>query len=182
MEEMWSDIKGYEGLYQVSNLGRVKSLKREISFTSKNQYKEIDSKYIVPEKILNPIMHKNGYYVVNLSKKIKSVHRLVADAFIPNPLNKTQVNHRDGDKGNNIVSNLEWATPSENTKHAYEKRLTKHFSSPVNQLDRNGNFVQRFNSIKEAYNSLSEGGNHISDCCNGKRKFSGGFGWEYANE
>ncbi|AGY48385.1 HNH endonuclease [Bacillus phage Slash] len=114
--EKWKDIKGYEGYYQVSDLGNVRSLDRK------------DTRgYEWKGKILRLKINKNGYCFVALSKGSKvsypRVHRLVAEAFIPNPENKRCVNHDDGNKSNNKIDNLFWATSSENNKHAYETGL-----------------------------------------------------------
>lgn len=115
MEEIWKDIKGYEGLYQVSNLGRVKSLDKIIvTIDRKNRCQK--------EKILKLQISKYGYNVItlwnnNISKQFK-VHRLVAIAFIPNPNNLPQINHIDEDKLNNKIDNLEWCTALENNHHS----------------------------------------------------------------
>lgn len=114
MQEIWRDIKGYEGMYQVSNLGRVKSLERQVQM----------KRYIktLPEKIMKLTLNKRGYLYIALCKNGRyqryRVHRLVATTFIPNPHNKPQVNHIDRNVLNNSVDNLEWCTNEENMKHA----------------------------------------------------------------
>ena len=116
MQEIWKDIKGFEGLYQVSNLGRVKSLTRKVKTfngfrTSKGQ-------------LLKPLKTNRGYYRVDLKQKQKnkyvSIHRLVSEAFVPNPNNYRIVNHKDSNQANNNADNLEWCTQSYNVKYAYK--------------------------------------------------------------
>jgi hypothetical protein len=118
--EVWKDIVGYEGMYQVSNYGNVKSLERVVVRSN-------GSKMYIKEKLLNKRLNDRGYIEIKLSKNGKSgyakLHRLVAQAFIPNPENKPQVNHKDTDKENNHVDNLEWNTHSENQKHAHANGL-----------------------------------------------------------
>ena len=113
--ETWKPIAGYEGLYEISNFGRVKSLSKVIGRRVKG------------ETLLKVRISPYGYKMVSLCKEGKvfnaSIHRLIADAFIPNPENKTQVNHKDGNKLNNDIKNLEWCTPSENINHAYKTGL-----------------------------------------------------------
>ena len=120
-DEVWKDIEGYEGLYQVSTCGNIKSLARIVHSEKRGDYK-------IKEKILKQSDTTTGYKKVELCKdneKRKSfkVHRLVAQAFIPNPNNKPEVNHIDGNKINNNIDNLEWVTSSENSIHAYETGL-----------------------------------------------------------
>ena len=121
MEEIWKDIEGYEGLYQVSNLGRVRSLDRK----SRNRNGEI----LLKGKVLKCYTSSHGYPTATLSKngirKKIAVHILVGKAFIPNNENKPEINHIDGNKSNNVVTNLEWVTYSENLIHAWRTGLTK---------------------------------------------------------
>lgn len=120
MEEIWKPVSGYEGFYEVSNLGRIKSLRRDVAIPNSKLGTVGYRTY--PERIKPCVENRRGYYQVTLSKETKhrtlSVHRLVALAFIPNPDNKPYVNHIDGNKKNNCVSNLEWCTASENNWHA----------------------------------------------------------------
>jgi predicted XRE-type DNA-binding protein len=134
MKEIWKDIKGYEGYYQVSSLGNVKSLYR-IDIKGQKRC----------ERILKLSLKHTGYLNVNLSKdcikKYYRVHRLVAFAFLENPMNKPQVNHKNGEKTDNKVENLEWCTGSENTIHSFKNKLqplplgTKNSQSKLSESD-----------------------------------------------
>lgn len=176
MEETWKDCKHYEGLYEVSTIGRVKNKKTG--------------------KILKQCMESSGYYKVNLYKygkvKNESVHRLVALTFIDNPDSKPQVNHIDGDKLNNEVTNLEWATQSENMKHAYDNGL-HYISDYQKQRIRESNITKKSKAVRcietntiylsanEAQRQTEISQGSISHCCNGVRNTAGGFHWEYVN-
>ena len=166
MQEVWKDIKGFEGKYQISNLGRVKSLQRNGR----------------PERILRLNLIK-GYAYTTLSngsrgKKKLKVHRLVAEAFIPNPHNKPEVNHIDGNKRNCKVENLEWVTHQENCKHAYETGLRTD-NVYVNQIDVNtGEVIATFKSMKEASKITGVNYDSIAHCSRGDYKTGGGYKWE----
>ena len=163
MKEIWKDCKGYEGKYQVSNLGRVWS--------------------IGSQKYLKGSYDKDGYIRVNLTAKNGKVkreyiHRLVAKAFIPNPNNYPQVNHKDENKQNNCVDNLEWCTAKYNSNHGTRnKRVSKANSIPVYcfELDKT------FYGTREAERELGINHSSISKACKGKLKRAGGYLWEYYN-
>jgi hypothetical protein len=183
MNEIWKDIKGYEGMYQISNIGRVKSLKRITRFKNR------DSVRIEEEKILKLAKHHKGYLKAQLRKndKLKRyfIHRLVAEAFIPNPHNKETVNHKDGDKSNNTVENLEWMTNQENMKHAYDTGIRNNDKvsvakyKPVAQFTKDGTLISTFVSVKEAVEKTGIGQSNISACCLGRYKTTHGYVFKY---
>lgn len=167
----WRDVVGYEGLYEVSNTGVVKSLGRVV-FDSIGRVRKIEG------RIMKQGMKKDGsgYCTVSLThsdgtgENAKLVHRIVAEAFIPNPENKEVVNHIDGNKKNNNVTNLEWTTVEENNTHAYNEGL-QNSNKEVIQLTEDGEFVAIHKSLKDAsdivYNGLKR--NEIWKMCTGKR-------------
>lgn len=193
MKEVWKDIYfiengiiyDYRGLYQVSNLGRFKSLSKTIS---RYNGRACCVNHI-PEKMLTPNV-RNGYLRITLYKndkrKIFSAHKIVALIFLPNPENKPEVNHIDGKKDNNCVDNLEWVTRKENMKHAQEHDLIsrrigeKHPNSKkVLQYDLNGNFIKVWNSTYEIKKNLGINQVNISVCCRGINKTASGYIWKY---
>ena len=135
---------------------------------------------LITGKLLKAGKSKAGYLTVSLRGSTKTIHRLVAETFIPNPLNLPCVNHKDGNKLNNHVSNLEWVSYGENNSHAIRIGLKKSINQAkgVIQLDMNGNEVARFHSSEHAV-GFSSG--NICHVCNGKRKSHGGFKWKYIN-
>ena len=192
MEEIWKDIKGYEGLYQVSNLGRISS--------NTGYIKRKDGRLFFKEgRILKNTSSGVGYYQVKLCKDAIKInirnHRAVAEAFIPNPENKPEVNHIDGNKQNNRVDNLEWCSYNENLKHAYNNKLRqvtelqkeaaskngKKSSKTTLQYDKNGKFVAEWESASEAARNLGYSVSNICNCCIYKRKTAGGYIWRYKN-
>lgn len=185
MIEEWKDINGYENFYQISNLGHVKSLSRKV-----NAGIRYNSKVIVKERILKPIINSYGYETVMLSKnnkkKIFLVHRLVSYAFIPNKYNKKEVNHINGVKTDNTASNLEWCTRSENQQHAYDNNLEKRkfgknnpMAKQVYQYDLKWNFIKEWDSVNDAIRGLGLKSPNIHGCCKGTILSSGGYKWSY---
>ena len=179
MSEVWKDIEGYEGIYEVSDLGRVRSLPRMLT-DSKGR------RHPVPMKILK--MHdRKGYDSVTLQdmgrKTIMSVHRLVAMAFIPNPDNLPVINHRDENPKNNQVSNLEWCDISYNTRYGtgVERAQAKHVyhRKAVEQLTKDGQHVATFKGVKEAARATGADASVIVKVCKGRNETAGGYRWKY---
>jgi len=172
----WKDIQEYEGFYQVNWYGLIKSVERTVV--------RKDGKIkTYKEKILRQHEHyKNGYLSVMLSKvgiqKRFMVHRLVAEAFIPNPDNFPEINHINGKKSNCWVENLEWVSHKQNSQHAAKIGLLK--KRPVVAILPDGSREYEFDSTKEAERQTGVNITSISLCCNGKRKTAGGLIWKYA--
>ena len=182
MNEIWKRLKyrgkDYGNLYEVSNLGNIRNAK-----THKLRKLRINDK---------------GYHVISLSlgsaknRPTVRVHRLVAEAFIPNPDNKPEINHIDGNKCNNIITNLEWCTPKENVAHALQfglanvdhlKALSEYRSKSVKCIDKQGN-ITIYPSIREAARVVMGDKAkymryHISECCHGIRETCGGYYWKF---
>lgn len=175
-KEAWKDIVGFEGLYQVSSLGRVKSLGRE-HWNGKGHWWSAD-------RIKEQRNDVKGYKVVTLCKEcnttVAKVHRLVALAFIPNPDNLPVVNHKDENKQNPKLDNLEWCTNDYNINYGTAiARASESKKKPIIQLDLNGNIIKYWDSAKVAANSLNITACHITRAIKGKRKSHGGYCWVY---
>lgn len=172
MKEEWKDIVGYEELYLVSNTGRVKRKERMVE-DARGRLRYLPSNELKKS-------NQRGYVVVqltNMSKESKAfrVHRLVAQAFIPNLNNLPIVNHINGVKDDNRVDNLEWCTEKHNTIHAHKTGLAKH-SKKVAQISLSGEVIKIFNSISDASDSTGVQRTHIGAVCNRRKNFktSGG--------
>lgn len=176
-KEIWKDIKGYEGIYQVSNLGRVKRLESLV-------VNSIGISRKIKEKILKPAKNHTGYLRVSLSYMNKksnfSVHRLVAQAFIPNPNGFKLVNHKDEDKTNNIVDNLEWCSAKYNSNYGNRNiKVSKKLSKKVYQYDKTkGNLIKVWSSAREVQRNLGFANSNIIKCCKGKINSAYGYVWK----
>ena len=173
--EIWKDIKGYEGLYQVSNLGNVKRTLFINRMTTKAK-----------EKQLKPYTNDKGYVQVTLHKdgraKLCFLHRLVAEAFIPNEDNLPQVNHKDENKGNNNADNLEWCSVKYNLEYGTARqRQANTIKQKVEQYDLQGNLLKIWDGVVDASKELKINANNISSCCHDKRKTAGGYVWKYSD-
>ena len=189
---MWKEIPDTDGLYFANPEGQIKSSDRVCPLYLNNRI----SSYVRKGRVLKQTLNSRGYPCVTIkyrdgSQKVWQSHQLIALTFIPNPENKPQINHIDGVKTNNNVSNLEWCTASENLKHAFALGLNKGGrpwlgkegrlhpnSKPVQAFDINGNLVAEFESIRLASKSLGVSDSHISSCVNGHRKSAGGYVWK----
>lgn len=128
---------------------------------------------------MTPNVNKKGYLTVNIKGKTTYVHRLVAEAFIPNPDNLPQVNHKNTRKNDNNVSNLEWNTNKENMEHSWKNGLRDKMYTKVLQYDLQGNFIKEWSSIKEVKEQLNIRHSSICGCCKGRYKTAGGYIWRY---
>lgn len=175
-KEHWKPIEGYEGLYEVSSIGRIK--------TVAGKWRK--------EKIRKTYTYKKGYIRVVLSKGNKlhtyQVHRLVAQAFLPNPNNLPVVNHKDRNPSNNCVDNLEWCTHQYNIhwdgaleRRAETQRKYNRRSIPVSQYSLDGEFIATYPSIKEAARQTGSDNGNISGCLAGRQKKHNGFIWKRTN-
>lgn len=182
-EEIWKSVKDYEGLYEISSLGRLRSLPKLCGLSPRKL------------KIKKSVADKYGYLRVPLYKngvaKNKQIHRLVAEAFIPNPNGYDQVNHRDENKQNNVVSNLEWCDTYYNSNYGSRnntisvKMKGKNINSPslskrVAQYTKDGTLITIYQSSMEAYRKTGCDSSSIIKCCKGKLKSTKGYVWHYA--
>ena len=182
MREEYRDIKGWEGLYQVSNKGNVKSLERTVR--SGKGYR------VTKEIILKPKKTISGYLYVGLWKESKVkrhyIHRLVAEAFLENTENLSEINHIDENKENNCVENLEWCSSKYNCNHGTRNRRiaeanTNHpkMSKPVIAISKESGLILEYPSTHEASRQLGIAQQSIVECCKGRLKTSGSFYWMY---
>lgn len=167
MSEHWKDILGFDGHYQISDKGRVKRTETGA--------------------ILKAYVGTNGYLFVRPYKDRKNhnkyIHRLVAEAFLTNPQNFSEVNHKDEDKSNNDISNLEWCNRSHNINHGTRnERVARKESKAVLQMDLNGNVVNEFCGLHEAQRKTGFDYRNIYSCCKGLCKTIGGYVWRYKHE
>ena len=188
MEEIWKDIKGYENMYQISNIGQVKSLEHYVQ--QKNRWGQTISR-IQKSRLMKIHINKNGYFRVVLHKngieKNYSVHRMVYEAFVGEIPDGMQVNHINEIKTDNRLENLNLMTPKENSnwgtrnERVSEKQTNGKNSKPVLKIDPISNeIVAEFPSTKEA--ERQTGFNHISLWCRGERKSADGYIWKYKEE
>lgn len=182
MEEIWKDIIGYEGIYQVSSNGKVRSVDREV-FEPCGKIRQHKS------RLLKPTVEKVGYELVTLSKsgEIKTfrVHRLVAQAFLENLENKKEVNHKNANKSDNRIENLEWCTSLENNAHAVKNKLRKPPKNPkrldpikIAQFTLDGIYVRDWPSVGSVRKELGFSDTSILKCLRGQYKSSNGFIWK----
>lgn len=180
MKEEWRAVQGYSGLYEVSDLGRVRSLPREIKTYN-------GGKWTRPGKIIKPITNKDGYQQIHICKDGKqstiTVHRLVALAFLDNPDNLPEVNHKNEIKTDNRVKNLEWCTRGYNNNYGTKnKRQSVVLSRPVAMYSLDGEKIKEFYGGHEAQRQTGILEQSISLCCLGKRQHAGGFRWKFADD
>lgn len=175
MDEIWKDAIGFEGLYQISNYGRARSISHAVNCNTGMR--------VVRGKILKPVDRGNGYAFVTFGKDGKqfniSLHRMVARIFIPNPLNLPEVNHIDRNPMNARADNLEWCDRKYNNNYAGRAwRSARKRIRAVSQYDLDGKSIKRYLSLSEAAKASGVSAGNISNCCKKKRCTAGGYRWE----
>ena len=178
MKEIWKPIVGWENLYEVSNFGRVRSLDRYVN--------QLNYQRFCKGQLLKPTLHKSNYCIVTLRnsgfQKISKVHQLVMNTFNPNTSGlKLEINHIDGNTQNNRLDNLEWVTHKENLQHASKHHLLSTYK-PINQYDLEGNFLKKWNSMKEAREFYNFGINSLNRACKSQSGIHKGYIWRYADK
>lgn len=176
MDEIWKAIPGYEGYYEASNLGRIRSVARRY-VNSRGAERR------VVERILSPCTTRNGYCLVTLFREKRRcyqlVHRLVATTFVPNPDGRSEVNHKNGDKADNCVNNLEWCTTSENLKHRYQKLGCRPCDGGMSKPVRCIETGEVFSSGRAAARSVGCAQSHVSASVNNPRRGWRGLHFEF---
>jgi hypothetical protein len=171
--EIWKDIQGYEGLYQVSNLGNIKGLNKEVY-----NYLAKDNKMILKERNLKIFVHYSGYtYCYLFKNNIKSkkyMHRLVGETFLLDRNNYKELNHKDEIKSNNCENNLEWCDRSYNVAYSQGRS--------VNQYTLQGELIKNWSFIQKVERELNISHSTIIGCCKNRLKTAGGYIWRYAND
>lgn len=177
--EQWKAIDGFEGFYEASTLGRIRSIDRVVH--QRNKWGEFSR--IIKGKIVKGTVDNNGYVAISLQKngKIKytKVHILIAKTFIDNYNNLPQVNHKDENKQNNEVSNLEWCTAKYNMNYGTVRSRTAMAQGKKVQQIKDGNVIRVFDSLHEINRELGYNFKNICSVCNGKRNSAHGFEWKY---
>lgn len=178
MDEVWKDVPGFEGRYQVSNLGQVKSLERKV--------KSCKGEKTVYSRILRPFVDPKGYCRITIRdlqnhKYCFQIHRLVAKAFIPNPDNKPQVNHKNGNKTDNNIENLEWVTSRENISHSFEHELRPNVSA-VLQYDLKESLLARYKNCLDAERKTGIKHRTIYTACVRKNHKAAGYIWKFEKD
>ena len=189
MEEIWKDIEGYEGIYQVSNLGRVRSLDRY--YTKPHPRNGVPTKYFKRGSIITNHTLRNGYTNVMLKfeggKKNFMVHRLVAKAFVPGYFEGADVNHKDCNRQNNHADNLEWMTRRDNLMYNNDKnasameQIHRSQRKPIIQMTMDGEYIREWPSIYAAHLALGLDSKSISGACRQRygMKTCGGYCWKF---
>ncbi len=178
MKEIWKPLINWEGIYEVSNMGNVRSVDR---YVVQRNYKRF-----CKGQNIKITKHKSGYGIVTLRnsgiQKVSKVHQLIMNTFNPNKTGKKlEINHIDGNTMNNRLDNLEWCTHQENLQHASKHKLLSVYK-PINQYDLQGNFIKKWDSMKEAREYYNFGINSLNRACKSKSGIHNGFIWRYVDK